>query len=242
MDQYVEGTTMLFDKEFIEWIKENPILGLVRACELAITKQSELSHPSDWTESEHAILWEASSFISLVAENNEITLPFELPEPTESVEGNCQALISYIHNVSNSLEGQAIKLKINNYKNIYHDSFKNSFAYEFSKSDLDRVQVLINEIRTHISESQSLEENHRLRLLKRLEKLQSELHKRVSDLDRFWGLVGDAGVVLKKLGKDAKPIVDRVREIAEITWKTQAKSENLPSGSQNPMLGQDEDY
>lgn len=76
-------------------------------------------------------------------------------------------------------------------------------------------------------------------ILKRLENLQSELHKRVSDLDRFWGLVGDAGVVLGKLGKDAKPIVDRVREVAEIAWKTQARTEELPSSSPNPMLGKD---
>jgi hypothetical protein len=74
-------------------------------------------------------------------------------------------------------------------------------------------------------------------LLSRLEKLQSELHKRVSDLDRFWGLVGDAGVVLGKLGTDAKPIVDRVREIAQITWKTQSRTEELPSNISNPMIG-----
>jgi len=62
----------------------------------------------------------------------------------------------------------------------------------------------------------------------------------VSDLDRFWGLVGDAGVVLGKLGNDAKPIVDRIREIAEIVWKTQSRTEELPSNSQNPMLEHDE--
>ena len=67
----------------------------------------------------------------------------------------------------------------------------------------------------------------------------------MSDLDRFWGLVGDAGVVVGKLGKDAKPIVDRIQEVAEIIWRTQARAEELPSGQEMPLLtkgsGEDED-
>ena len=62
------------------------------------------------------------------------------------------------------------------------------------------------------------------------------MHKKVSDLDRFWGLIGDAGVVLGKLGNDAKPIVDRIKEVAEIVWQTQSRAEELPSGTKIPLL------
>ncbi|KEF32622.1 hypothetical protein D777_01256 [Marinobacter nitratireducens] len=48
-------------------------------------------------------------------------------------------------------------------------------------------------------------------------------------------------MVLGKLGKDAKPIVDRIREVAEIVWKTQARTEELPSGTDNPVLEQKTD-
>ena len=60
------------------------------------------------------------------------------------------------------------------------------------------------------------------------------MHKKVSDLDHFWGLIGDAGVALGKLGNDAKPIVDRIREITGITWNTQSRAEELPSGTTFP--------
>ena len=120
-------------------------------------------------------------------------------------------------------------------------ALKSSFSYEFSQGDLERIQVLVNELRSQISESLALESGHKRRLTKRLERLQSELHKRVSDLDRFWGLVGDAGVVLGKLGKDARPIVERTRELAEIVWKTQVRSEELPSDLENPMIEYGED-
>lgn len=95
---------------------------------------------------------------------------------------------------------------------------------------------MINEIRELIANSNGLEKDHQRRLLSRLEKLQSEMHKKVSDLDRFWGLIGDAGVVLGKLGNDAKPIVDRIKEVADIVWQTQSRSEELPSGTQIPLL------
>jgi hypothetical protein len=77
--------------------------------------------------------------------------------------------------------------------------------------------------------------------LKRLESLQAEMHKRVSDLDRFWGLIGDAGVVLGKFGKDAKPFVDRIRDIADIVWRTQSRAEELPSGTSSPLLENKDD-
>ncbi|MFV0597847.1 hypothetical protein [Shewanella sp.] len=99
---------------------------------------------------------------------------------------------------------------------------------------------MINELREHISGSDLFEDNHRSRLLRRLESLQSEIHKKMSDVDKIWGLVGDAGVVIGKFGKDAKPFVDRIKELSQIAWKTQARAEELPSSSQNPLLGNEE--
>ena len=62
------------------------------------------------------------------------------------------------------------------------------------------------------------------------------MHKKISNLDRFWGLIGDAGVAIGKFGNDAKPIVDRIKEIADIVWRNQARSEELPSGTKIPFL------
>lgn len=109
----------------------------------------------------------------------------------------------------------------------YAAFFGRGFFYEFEAADLDRMQVLINELRDVIGMTEEIEEGHRARLLNRLEKLQGELHKRVSDVDRIWGFVGDAGVVLRKLGEDAKPIVERVVEMANIAFKVQSKAEGL---------------
>ncbi len=110
------------------------------------------------------------------------------------------------------------------------------FYYEFTSGDIERIQEIINELREEISNNPSFEPEHKQRLLKRLEILQSELHKKMSDLDRFWGLIGDAGVAIGKFGMDAKPIVDRLKEITSFAWKAQAHREELSSDSAFPVL------
>ncbi|WP_323899033.1 hypothetical protein [Aeromonas hydrophila] len=232
---------MLFDSEFIEHVLDNPYVGIHDACKRIEYKMEVISDPDSWTEEEHEVLWEGASFIHLVIqEKGHDDEGLNFPEVTSNINENCVKLKSYLGEVQKKYNRYLLKDKISEYTQRYNDVFKKVFAYEFSQGDLERVQLLINELRSHISESNSLEQKHRQRLLKRLEHLQSELHKRISDLDRFWGLVGDAGVVLGKLGTDAKPIVDRIKEIAEIAWKTQARAEELPSSSSNPMLGKSE--
>ncbi|MDH3998726.1 MAG: hypothetical protein OET90_07785, partial [Desulfuromonadales bacterium] len=121
--------------------------------------------------------------------------------------------------------------KFNTLRNKYSSIIRNSFYYEFSQGDLDKVQKILNDLRDFISKSKLIEDGHKDRLLNRLGKLQNELHKRISTLDSLWGIIGDAGVVAGKLGKDSKPFVDRVRELSQIVWVTQARAEELPSNT-----------
>jgi hypothetical protein len=107
--------------------------------------------------------------------------------------------------------------------------FRNAYVYDFSDGDVQRIQTLINELRDEITNSTVLTDQHKRRLHAKLEKLQSELHKTMSDLDRFWGLFVEAGLMLGKFGNSIKPLTDRVREIAEIVWHVQARAAGLPS-------------
>lgn len=232
---------MFFNEKFIESVESNPINGIVEACNITYAQLSKRPLGEEWNEQEHELLWEAASFIQLIIESNKLTTNINFPEVTGNTQRNCLVLNEYLKLIKSTFERHSIKLKIESYTTRYSAALKSSFAYEFSQGDLERIQSLVNELRTQITDNDKLQDDHKHRLLKRLEHLQSELHKRVSDLDRFWGLVGDAGVVLGKLGSDAKPIVDRIREIAEIVWKTQARTEELPSNSQNPMLEHDKD-
>ncbi|AXX90079.1 hypothetical protein CKA55_04260 [Arcobacter suis] len=225
---------MLFNEGFLENVREEPILSIVSAIELCMSKLD--TSLQNWLQSEYDYLFETYSLVSVILES------FNLQSAVEdiSLEGNinkdCISLRNYLDLVQVEYAAKAKQISLETMKNRFHKEINNLFTYEFSQGDLDRIQVLINELRKEIKESNLFETKHQERLLKRLEKLQAEMHKKMSDIDRFWGLVGDAGVVLGKFGKDSKPFVDRIREISDIVWRTQSRAEELPSNTPSPTL------
>lgn len=177
---------------------------------------------------------------------NHIKLP-NLPEVGHNNSDNLKEFIQYVAVVRKAIQALIDDEIGSNKRNQLYSAIENKkkildkgFFYEFTDGDLKRIQQIINELRDHLGSSELFEEDHRRRLLRRLEALQSEMHKKMSDVDRIWGLVGDAGVAIGKFGSDAKPFVDRIRELSQIAWKTQARAEELPSSSVNPLLENDE--
>jgi hypothetical protein len=224
----------LFSDNFLDFLKSDPIGGASQILEIASAKFEP--DTQGWTQSDYDILLEAYALVGELVDSNLVPVGETYPTLTGTLEDDCTAIRDYLKYVADTCAIESSKLRLRSFRSQFRAALGTGFSYEFSQGDLDRVQTLVNEIREHISNCKSLESDHRQRLLRRLEKLQSELHKKVSDLDRFWGLVGDAGVVLGKLGNDAKPIVDRIREVAEIVWQTQSRAEELPSGTQLPLL------
>jgi len=227
---------MLFTEDFIETLKEDPVPQTIELCNMAIAKL-EIEFSEGWKPDEYLILLEAYSLLIEVIESG--LLPVKMNYPTITGTGSsdeCQQLYQWISGVRTRCVAEDSKLRVASLRNRFRASLGAGFVYEFSQGDLERVQDLINQLRDLIAVTNHFENDHQQRLLKRLERLQAELHKKVSDLDKFWGLIGDAGVVLGKLGNDAKPIVERIREIADIVWQTQSRAEELPSGTKLPQL------
>lgn len=227
---------MLFSEEFVESLKDDPIRGTIAVCDKAIAKL-QIESAEQWASGDYTVLLEAYSLLVEVMESG--LIPIKIGFPPISGKGGpeeCQQLYQLISSIRARCIAEESKLQVESLRNKFRISLGAGFAYEFSQGDLDRVQVLINQLRELIASAGHFEKGHQQRLLQRLERLQTEMHKKVSDLDRFWGLVGDAGVVVGKLGNDAKPIVDRIREIATIVWQTQSRAEELPSGTELPQL------
>jgi hypothetical protein len=227
---------MLFDQAFIEKLEGDPLGGILEAFDITFDKFGAENAPGSWTPEHLEVLLETTVFINLAIKTNNFDIRISDPVLIENVPLACRKMLEYLREVRAEFKELGFKARMASKASHYEAAFKTSFAYEFTQGDLDRIQVLISELRSQLTANTSLEESHKQRLLRRLEKLQSELHKRVPDVDRFFGLVGDAGVVFGKLGNDAKPIVDRVKELMQIAWKTQAHAEELPTSSPNPML------
>jgi hypothetical protein len=221
------------EDEFIAALPDNPIQALNAICRRYQEFDSAVPpgrEPASFNEYlRHFAL--VSAYIEGKGLN--ITVPQLEGENRDHDTGTIRAFFSEIHTFT---EQRLARINLHEFKAKFANKLGTAFLYEFSEGDLNRVQQLIDELRKELNTSKLFESNHRSRLLSRLERVQSELHKKVSDLDRLWGLIGDAGVVLGKFGNDAKPFVDRVREIADIVWRTQARAEELPSGTKPPLL------
>lgn len=189
-----------------------------------------------WTADEYAVLLEGLAFLESLVEGGLVEYLAIAPSLSGKPEDDCRPIYDYLSKANERFKASQSISDYHNLKSRLAQTIGTGFFYEFSDGDLEKIQELVNDLRHHITKSEDFDPKHKQRLLRRLESIQKEIHKKVSDLDRFWGLVGDAGVVLGKFGENAKPIVDRIKEIAEIVWRTQARAEELPSGSSFPLL------
>lgn len=230
---------MLIPANIIKQVQEDASEGAIEALSYLVDQIAEEGH--EWSKEEHAILIETYALIGALREGDLIKIKIIEPNVTADIQETCKKVWQYLLQVKESLEHQVSATKLESLKKHFAMTVANGFGYEFSEGDLARIQTLLNELRDLVGAASDLEADHKQRLLKRLENLQQELHKKTSDLSRYYGLLGEAGVALGKFGTDAKPIVDRIKEILQITWNTQARAEELPSGTTPPLLEKDSD-
>ena len=228
----------MFDDSFIEKLPDNPFLAGKKICDEFMNYAKQ---PPGSKEEIYEEYLKAFALVQAFSQSHGIKL-FAQPALSSNISDNMKAIAGYFYDIRGSFDTQFTVGTLEAYRKIFEQKFGKGFFYEFSDGDLQRIQTLINELRELISQTNDLGEDHKVRVLKRLEKLQSELHKRVSDLDKFWGLLVEGSIVLKKVGENAKPIVDRIREIADIVWRVQARAAELPSNAPLELpSGEDEE-
>ncbi|MES2901635.1 MAG: hypothetical protein V4723_18045 [Pseudomonadota bacterium] len=225
---------MLFNSEFLAQIPLDPHAS---ALEIIAVAQSQIAEIGDWTYEKYEVLTEAYVLLQAMSAEGLISIALEQPEiATNEFSDDCKAIAVYLHDAKTLISLDRRRSSLDAMKARFAAGLSNGFRYEFSQADVGRMQTLINELRENIAGSGLFSDSHKARLLKRLEGLQAEVHKRVSDLDKFWGLIGDAGVVIGKFGSDAKPFVDRIVEISQIVWNAQKEAEEIPSNVPMPLL------
>lgn len=229
---------MRIPQEILDKVMDDPLAGTIEALTFVLSFDE-----GEWEDRDEEIMLEAYALVSSLSETGRISVNALPPTINSVLKTTCSQLQRFLveakHQVEAKLRIDTNQRKLDQMKNHFSITLNNAFGYEFTDGDLKRIQQLLNELRELVSANTELDADHKQRLLKRLEEMQREMHKKVSDLSRFYALVGDAGVMLGKLGTNAKPLVDRMKELAGIAWTAQARAEELPSGSDHPMLGND---
>ena len=232
----------MFDEDYLDSLPDDAIMSIDALCH-SFAENNEDWQPSGFPE--YVNVERHNSYISALGTLQALldanSFKYDEVELGDDREENIRLVSSFFGEVNDAITADVARITLEQTREKQSARFGQVFLYKFQDEEIERIQLLINELRTFIRDSEDLEDDHKQRLLRRLEKLQAELHKAVSDLDRFWGLVGDAGVVLNKLGNDAKPFVNRIRELADIVFRSQSRAEGLPGDMPPPLLAKEDD-
>jgi hypothetical protein len=228
----------MFTDEFLASLSTDPIAGAVTVCDAAL---HEVENNQSWDYS-YEPLMESFALIDGMIEAGMLTPKAKVPTLMGDPNSDSSRVYEYLREVKTECVERASLMKVASMKAHYRAALGAGFAYEFTDGDIERIQGLLNQLRTQVVESNLFEKDHQRRILARLERLQSELHKRTADLDRFWGMIGDAGVAIGKFGKEAKPFVDRILDLTDIIWRAQSRAEELPGGTPTPLLSKPSDH
>jgi len=90
---------------------------------------------------------------------------------------NLSNVLTSFRNVSQAVTNLRDTDLIESARFKYKAKFDNVFAYKFSDGDVSKIKELIGELRDSINSNGMLSENHRKRLLFKLESLDKEFHK-----------------------------------------------------------------
>lgn len=224
--------------EYLERISKNPIGGAVDLCAYIRVTHDQYH---EWNDGLIDLTLQAFAALEVLVSEEQISVDTEPPDiwnlsPIEMA----MAALGFIHTIEQELSQQASKIKLNAYRQRFSDLLSTRPAYEFTEGDIEQIQEHVNQLRKLLQAATDLDEGHRARMLKRLEAFQRELHKKMSDITKFFGFMGDMGVAMSKLGQDAKPIVDRYEQIMRAGWQAEARSAGLPHDSEMPRIGHDE--
>jgi len=139
------------------------------------------------------------------------------PELGSQRHQNVANIASYFGKLRNTVRAELTNRHARGYFESKTEEYVSLFAkaaiYEFTEPDFKRVQDLINELRDLIRSSTLITDEHKRRLLRRLEAMFNELRRKTNDIDRFWGFIGEAGIAMRKFGDDLAPISERVLEL-----------------------------
>ena len=101
-------------------------------------------------------------------------------------------------------------------------------VFSLELNERERIFDLCSEMRAIITTSNYFTSNHKKRLLDRIAQIETELEQREGRFDVILAGLVEFGEALGQFGDKVKPLVDRMREIRDITRAKTTEYEGLP--------------
>ncbi|WP_043630491.1 hypothetical protein [Desulfovibrio sp. TomC] len=87
------------------------------------------------------------------------------------------------------------------------------------KETINLIQETINSLRKEIKETTDYDDEHKRRLLEKLELLQKELHKKIPNREVLFSGIAKFGILLHEFGVNTKPLTDNAVRLMESLGK-----------------------
>lgn len=215
----------LFDEETFERIKsQHPLIAIQNLIDQLI-EFIQIRDPEMSEDKRFEVIIKSFTFIHVLAQKYKVAAQ-ELG-PTGNIKNDIVNCVKILNTMKISAIQVYTKEIANGASERFGGLFNDEAIYEFEDDELDTLTKKLAEIRNILQRSDYFEENHKFRLLKLLERLQSEVHKKMSDLSRFYGAFVEFGVVLGKFGKESKPMFDRISDVIKIVGGVQTRTNNV---------------
>ena len=137
------------------------------------------------------------------------------PELTHDEQQNVNIIVAFMDQIDTHASNILIKRRSDSTGGGFRLDIRMAMgrraAYTFADDDFARLQVIINELRQFITASTDISDDHKRRLLDRLEQLQGEVHKTSSNVDRMFGFILEAGSIFRQVAEQVGEAAEKVR-------------------------------
>lgn len=114
-----------------------------------------------------------------------------------------------------------------------HNDYNNPFSkpkYQLSDKEESSIQTLINNLRDKIEKEQNINEEHKQRIIKKLNEMQEEFNKKISTFDNILGKSMDILKVLQFSRKEiVSPLIQDTTNLIKEINKVESNHSGLPS-------------
>lgn len=132
------------------------------------------------------------------------------------------AVSNFLDRIRTRYEALVLKEKAISYEEIFKKQ-----GYPLSDDEIQKIQDGINNLRDRINSSEDLNKEHKARILKKLNEMQTELNKNMSTFDN---IIGKSVNVIKLLSYGRKEVVTPIMKDAIELTKELNRVETIHSG------------
>ena len=223
---------IIFSDDFIKRLPEDNMLALTAICDEYNSFSSKYFNDIGTraiAEQYSSELINAYAFLLAIVESREIELPTKpfdkLPDdPADAVERIDHTFKIISKYVGPIARNSTLKLAKERYLQTL-----NGFLYEFSKGDIKNIKQLIKDLREQLESCKELDDDHKARVIKKLNDLDSEINIKMTNLDKTYALIVEAQILVHKLGEASKPYIQIIKTIVNFAWRAEARAEGLSS-------------